>query len=176
MTVKVVRRAEENEFEAVKQMYWDIIDAMKGSNLDIMWEKDLYPSNDMIKNAIAAGEMFVLDDGGTICGAMVFNEEGNESYINGSWGVDAAQGEFMVIHALGVHPDYQGKGCGGILVDEAAYIAKAAGKKAVRLDVLGNDVPAIKLYESKGYEYHDTIRMYYVDTGWTDFLLYEKVL
>ncbi|MDD5922530.1 MAG: hypothetical protein PUC44_05065 [Eubacteriales bacterium] len=49
-------------------------------------------------------------------------------------------------------------------------------QKAVRLDVLAGNVPAEKLYEGLGFKYMDALKMYYEDTGWTDYELYEYVL
>lgn len=48
--------------------------------------------------------------------------------------------------------------------------------KAIRLDVLGGNIPASKLYESMGFKYIETLKLFYEDTGLTDFLLYELVL
>ena len=53
---------------------------------------------------------------------------------------------------------------------------EAADQKVIRLDVLAGNVPAEKLYTGLGFKYMDTLRMYYEDTGWTDYELYEYVL
>ena len=55
----------------------------------------------------------------------------------------------------------------------AIEAAQAAGQKAIRLDVLAGNVPAERLYEGMGFRYLGTIPMFYEDTGWTDYELYE---
>ena len=49
-------------------------------------------------------------------------------------------------------------------------------QKAIRLDVLGGNVPAEKLYTDLGFKYMDTLKMYYEYTCRTDYELYEYVL
>ena len=50
------------------------------------------------------------------------------------------------------------------------------GMKAIRLDVLKGNLPAEKLYVGLGFTYLHTLKMFYEDTGWTDYELYEYKL
>lgn len=88
----------------------------------------------------------------------------------------ADDSELLIIHALGVHSDFYGKGYAKAMVQKAIDIAKETGMKAIRLDVLGGNIPAERLYQGFGFRYMATLKMYYEDTGWTDFKLYEYVL
>lgn len=81
-----------------------------------------------------------------------------------------------VIHALGVLTTFQGKGIAGAMVKKAIEIAEETDQKAIKLDVLYGNLPAEKLYIKHGFKYVDTISMFYEDTGWTDFKLFEYVL
>lgn len=54
--------------------------------------------------------------------------------------------------------------------------ARAGGQKVMRLDVLKGNVPAEKLYEGLGFKYLHMLKMFYPDTGWTEFELYEYAL
>jgi len=42
--------------------------------------------------------------------------------------------------------------------------------------VLGGNVPAERLYTGQGFARRGTVRMFYADTGWTDYGLYEYLL
>ncbi|MEF2647863.1 MAG: hypothetical protein ACLRRN_03680 [Oscillospiraceae bacterium] len=53
---------------------------------------------------------------------------------------------------------------------------RAQGCRALRLDVLGGNVPAERLYAVQGFARRGTVRMFYDDTGWTDYGLYEYLL
>ncbi len=77
---------------------------------------------------------------------------------------------------LGVHGDFAGRGLAKEMMRFALELAKTAGMKAVRLDVLRGNVPAEKLYEGEGFTYVDTIKLFYEDTGRVDFKMYEYVI
>ena len=81
------------------------------------------------------------------------------------------------MHALRVLPDYGGRGYSKQLVEHAIRTARSRGWKAIRLDCLkGNDIP-VKMYQSYGFKYVDTVDITYVDIGIPmPFHLYELVL
>lgn len=59
------------------------------------------------------------------------------------------------------------------MVQYAIDTAAENGGKALRLDVLKGNLPANRLYESFGFQKLYTLNLFYPDTGWTDFELYE---
>ena len=173
--MKIIRAAGD-QYEAVRGFYHSMIDAMAGSTVYVGWKKDIYPAPEFLKNAIDRGELYLAFEGDTIVAAMVFNHDCNESYANFRWQTEAEPSEVMVIHALGVHPAYSGKGYAKALVRKAIHLAREGGIKAIRLDVLEGNTPAEQLYLGFGFQYMTTLRMYYEDTGWTNFRLYELVI
>ena len=52
-------------------------------------------------------------------------------------------------------------------------MAADRGMKAIRLDVLEGNLPAEKLYQKVGFQYAGSLNIFYEDTGWADFNLYE---
>lgn len=44
-------------------------------------------------------------------------------------------------------------------------VPRAQGCRALRLDVLGGNVPAERLYTGQGFARRGTVRMFYDDTG-----------
>ncbi len=93
------------------------------------------------------------------------------------WQINAAKNEVVIMHALRVLPDYGGRGYSKQLVEHAIQTARSRGWKAIRLDCLkGNDIP-VKMYQSYGFKYVDTVDITYVDIGIPmPFHLYELVL
>ena len=105
---------------------------------------------------------------------MAFNHECNEEgYSQVKWQTKAEKREVFIIHMLATHPSRGQSGVAGIMVRFAIDQARAQNAKAIRLDVLKGNIPANKLYEAAGFQKLQTVTLYYPDTGYTDFELYE---
>ena len=169
----VIIRAAGDQYEAVRSFYHSLIDATAGPGALVGWKKDIYPSPGFLMGSIRRGEMYLAMEEDAIAGAMVLNQDCNEGYAGFQWRSGARDSEAMVIHALGVHPRYSGRGYAKALVREAVAVAAERGMKAIRLDVLEGNYPAEKLYLGLGFQYMGTVKMYYEDTGWKNFKLYE---
>lgn len=171
-----LRLAREQEFLQVRGLYWDILDQMARAEYRPGWKKGIYPSDQWIRAALRESSLYTAREGDALIGAMALDHRSAEGYDSADWGVDAAGGEVSVIHALGVLPAWQGRGAGKCLVRGALETARRNGQRAVRLDVLGTNLTAQKLYERMGFQYRGTLQLYYEDTGLTDFRLYEYIL
>ncbi len=42
--------------------------------------------------------------------------------------------------------------------------------------VLGGNIPAERTYTKMGFKYLKTLSMFYEDTGWTDYMVFELIL
>lgn len=113
---------------------------------------------------------------GRIIAAMVINHSSNEAYRNVRWPEQLAPEEYLVIHMLGVHPGFNRQGIAKEMVRFAIDTARKDGLRAIRLDVLNGNIPAEQLYLGLGFSYVETVPMYYDDTGWTDYMVYEYLL
>lgn len=169
-------KAVPEQYEEVRSFYHSLIDAMADSTVYVGWQKDIYPAPEFLADSIRNGELYFVLEDGLIVGAMVCNHDCNESYPDSVWQIEAVDDEVLLIHALGVHPDQQGKGYAKAMVRKAIDLAEESGMKAIRLDVLENNTPAENLYTGFGFQYRATLKMFYEDTGWTNFKLYEYVM
>lgn len=79
-------------------------------------------------------------------------------------------------HALAVSSSGQGKGIGRYFMGEILKLAKAEKKKAVRLDILGTNTAAERLYKGCGFHFVQAKDMFYEDTGWTEYKMYERAV
>lgn len=66
------------------------------------------------------------------------------------WFGQPEKDEFYVNY-VAVYPHFQGRGLGGVLMQEAETSARAAGCRALSLDVDVKNPSAIRLYEKHGY-------------------------
>lgn len=171
-----ITAAAEQEFSEIRSFYHTLIDMMQSAQYKPAWEKGVYPSDEYLLQSLRKQELYVGRWDNTIAAAMILNHAANEGYNGVNWNVDAAPDEVSVIHALGVLPTFGGRGFAKSMVWEAISTARKNGQKALRLDVLSGNHPAEKLYTGIGFQYVKTVRMFYEDTGWTDFMLYEYVL
>ena len=171
-----LQRAAPADYPGVWDFYGRLIDGMEGLKCRPGWKKGIYPSEDFLRASLERGELYTAWLDGTLAGTMVMNHTCTPGYETIPWAVDAGPEEVSIVHAPGVSPDFQGKGVAGQMVREAVRLARAAGQRALRLDVLSGNLPAQKLYTAAGFQYRGTVKLFYEDTGLTDFLLYELVL
>lgn len=172
----VITPAAETQFHEVRAFYHTIIEEMEHAEYHPGWEKGVYPSDEYLLDSIRSGTLFVGRLGGDIVSAMIVNHQCNDGYRQVVWQKQGEADEISVIHALGVLPRYHGQGLAKRMVAHAISQAREREQKALRLDVLGGNLPALKLYAGMGFRYAGTVPMFYEDTGWTDFLLYEYPL
>ena len=152
---------------------------------EVLGEKDFlpegdkggFPSDEMVKNAIAEKDQFIGIEDGQIVAAYIMNHDCDEAYHTVRWLTDVEDKEMVVLHALRVLPEYGGRGYSKQLVQHAIDTARERGLKSIRLDCIeGNDIPQ-KMYMSFGFAYVDTVEITYVDIGIPrKFLLYEFAL
>lgn len=155
----VVRPAREDELPAVWSLYAAVVEAMRGTPADILWEMGVHPTRERLLDAVRAGDLLVAveDEVGCECAvpaiAGVCIVDGNQTgdYAKIPWRVDAASGKVQVIHLLAVDPAVRGRGVGRTLVEAAIDVARSRGALAVRLDVFDNNPLARALYQSCGF-------------------------
>ena len=171
-----IRPAAEGDYPAVRDFYYAVTDEMGEDPFLPGWEKDVYPTQDFLKDSIRRGELYLGYLGGALAACMVVNHQYNEGYRSVAWGVEAADGQLLVIHALGVRRALSGRGLAKELARYALRLARDRGMRTVRLDVLGGNLPAERAYAAVGFRYVDTLPMFYEDTGWTDYKAFEYLL
>lgn len=158
-----VRKARSDEAEQVVALYTRMIDEMRGADFDVRWEHDVHPSPAFLRASVAAGETYVgvldADDpdaartegASRLACALIMNSEADEGYERGAWQVDAAPDEVAVLHVVGTLSAFHGRGFAHQLVNASIDAARAAGKKAVRLDTFTTNTRGRGLYESCGF-------------------------
>lgn len=171
-----IRVAVEMDYENIRNLYYDITDALENAKYSPGWERDIYPTQEFLIDSIKKQELYLGEIDGKIVTSMVVNHEYNEGYKEVKWSVDAMDSELLVIHALGVLPDYSGRGIAKQMVLAVIKMARQNHMKTVRLDVLEGNLPAEKAYTKIGFQYLDTIQMFYEDTGWTNYMAYEYII
>ena len=117
------------------------------------WEYKIYPSEVSVRTKTQLGHQFICIENNEIVGAFVLNDDPQGKYGNAVWSSSLSQGEYMVCHTLATDPTRKRTGIGKQIVDFCIRYAKENGYKAIRLDVVPDNIPARKLYEKCGFQY-----------------------
>ena len=159
------------EFTEIRSFYWNLIDQMDTDKIG--WKKGIYPTDAFLTESLQKGELYTLRENGVLCACVILNEEYNEGYNGLPWCISCKADEVWIPHALAVDPSIQGKGIGRRLMAEIRQVAKQKGKKVIRLDILGTNERAERLYTGVGFRFVAAKEMFYEDTGWTEYKMFE---
>ena len=149
-----IRLGTPEDLDALVQLYDAVCDHMAAAVNYTGWKKGAYPARQDAEEGI--------------------REE--DAYDGVKWQADLPERDVLTIYTFMVDPQKRGRGIGREMLHFAASQGLAQGAKAIRLDVYEKNLPAIKLYESAGFRYIDTVSLGLEDIGLDRFLLYEKLL
>ena len=108
-----------------------------------------------------------LKDSGKVIGEIEAYPEAGQPHPGENDPVDTVSPCWML------NDRYQGQGYATAALQELVRLAEKLGKKALRLDAIGTNKPAQKLYEKFGFANCGTEQLYYESTGLTKFVFYE---
>lgn len=168
-----IRPAATSDIPRVVALYEAVCDQLAAGKNYPHWEKGTYPTLATAETALSEDALFVAMDGEEMVGTVVLNHHPEPGYEQANWQSPSDYGRIIVVHTLAVHPGHRGAGIAEALMDFAVDHARATGMVAVRLDVVWENTPAIRLYEKCGYTYAGTVDLGYGEHGIPWFRLYE---
>lgn len=171
-----IEKAVPCDADEVGRLYDSLNDSLMATVNYPGWKKGLYPIREDAERAIAEDTLFVLREGGKIAGTVILSHREEKGYAKAPWGIETDPEQVIVVHTLAVHPQFLSRGVGRRLMEFAIAQAKAQRMRAVRLDVNERNVPAIRLYESLGFAYVDTVDLGYGIEQVEWYRLYQLVL
>lgn len=161
----IIRLAEKEDFIELREFYI-VMNEVINKRTDLYDENHPYfPSDEMMQDAIADRFQYVGIEDGKIVAAMIGNHSCDDAYMKAAWQVEASKEEFTVLHALRVLPEYGGRGYAKQMLRFLLDHAKESGQKAIRLDVLEGYEGPLKMYTGFGFQYIDTMEIFYEDIG-----------
>ena len=147
-----IRQAREADILAIAGIYDRILAKEEAGQATIGWVRGVYPTESFARKALAAGDLFVLEDGGKICATARINQEQVPEYAGGDWLYpDAPEGEIMVLHTLVVDPLCAGGGFGTAFVSFYEQYAKAHACRYLRMDTNEINAAARRFYAKLGF-------------------------
>jgi ribosomal protein S18 acetylase RimI-like enzyme len=170
------RTAAADDFPAIWQLYADVCEQAPRDAYQVPWALDVYPDERDIRGHLDAGEYVVGEADGRIVCAMALTPHDDHDFAGVPWRVHAASDEVSVIHLLCVHPSARGQGLGAALTNEAIRRSRQLGKKALRLDVVHDNLVASRVYRGCGFDFVGSTEAFYEDSGHIVFDMYELAL
>ena len=164
------------DLETVKRYYINVIENTPEIETYARWVYGKHPTDEGLRSYIENGEMYMLTDQDTVVGMVAIVMHQGLDYEAVPWAEKLGNDQVATLHLLAVRPEHRGRAIGNTILELASELAKQNGKRAMRLDVLESNLPAQRMYEKAGYVYRGKQRWYAENTGWTNFLLYEKSL
>ena len=130
-----IRKAREADILAIAGIYDRILAKEEAGQATIGWVRGVYPTESFARKALAAGDLFVLEDGGKICATARINQEQVPEYAGGNWLYpDAPESEIMVLHTLAVDPQAGKRGLGRAFAAFYEQYAREHGCRYLRID------------------------------------------
>ena len=170
------RIASIDDLQAIAAIYDDIHSAEEAGPRQVGWIRSIYPTEATAKEAIEAGEMYVLEKEGKIVAAGKINKEQMPAYARVNWQHEAEDGQVMVLHTLVVSPKEGGKGYGGELVAEYEALALKNDCPFLRIDTNAINSRARRMYKKLGYREAGIIPCVFCGIPNVDLVCLEKKL
>lgn len=173
-----IRRAVFSDFEQAVRLY-DSVTLHLENNINYPgWTHKVYPSANTVEKGLKEGSLFVCESeedssDARIVGAFLLNTDPDGDYSVGDWSVELSEGEYTIIHALAVSPDFHGNGIGKSMVKFCLDYSKNNGYKGLRLDAVPGNTPARRMYEGLGFRFAGERDLKREERGIPTFALYE---
>lgn len=150
--MELIRRAVPADIPQVAGIYDRIHTEEESGRAVIGWVRGVYPTEETAREALEAGELFVLERDGVVAAAAKINQEQVPEYAGARWACpDAPPEKIMVLHTLVVDPLCGGKGCGTRFVKFYEDYALERGCPYLRMDTNERNAAARRLYAGLGY-------------------------
>ena len=146
-----IRKATEADISAVAAIYDALLDREEQGLLTTGWTRGVYPTEQTARDALAAGTLYVLEDGGRVTAAAKIDQSQMAQYARCHWQHDAPPEQVLVLHTLVVDPEVKGKGHGTAFVAFYERLARDTGRPFLRIDTNARNTPARALYRKLGY-------------------------
>lgn len=147
----IVRKATENDLDAVEKLYDEIHTAEEENKQQIGWIRDIYPVRATAETALKREDLFVLENDGEIYGTGIINSIQADSYSRGNWKHNISDDKVCVLHTLAISPTSAGKGYGRRFLEFYENYALEHGCIELRIDTNAKNEVARTMYKKHGY-------------------------
>jgi GNAT superfamily N-acetyltransferase len=127
------------------RLYQRVIDDMHARGL-YQWRWGRYPYEALLREDIAEGRLYRIDDELGLAGVFALCVGGGEpEYRDVDWRLGNNP---VCLHRIAVHPDRGGRGYAGRAVEFAKEYGRSAGCDSFRVDTYGDNARALRFFQS----------------------------
>ena len=146
------RRATPTDLDAIAAIYAAVHAADAAGQTCTGWEAGVYPVRATAAAALARGDLYVLEDAGTVVGAAIINQTQMPAYTRIRWTEDVPPERVLVLHTLAIDPGRSRRGYGTAAVAFYEAQARRPGCDWLRMDTNVHNCLARALYRKLGYQ------------------------
>ena len=148
----MIRKAQASDLDAVAGLYGEIHDAEESGITTTGWLREIYPTAETAKLAVARRDLYVLEENGRILGSGIINQIQVDAYESAPWKNRVPDDQVCVLHTLVISPAEWGKGRAGEFLRFYETCAESRGCSELRIDTNARNMAARKMYAKRGYE------------------------
>lgn len=171
-----IRKGTLEDIDEVATLYDELNDYLNSHINYPGWKKGIYPIRENAVQGIIENNLFVAVEKGRIVGTVILRHQPEEGYSLANWHSNLEYNDIFVVYTFAVHPCFMRQGIGKKIMKFILDYAVHMNMKAIRLDVYEKNIPAIRLYESLGFQYIDTVDLGYGMYGLNWYKLYQYLL
>ncbi|MBD5228748.1 MAG: GNAT family N-acetyltransferase [Bacteroidales bacterium] len=172
----IIRKGIPDDIDAVADIYSAIHDEIEQGRYKMKWFRDRYPTRAWAEERIAAGDLYIMEDGGQIVASAVINHNPLPEYFEGKWHQPANYDKTLVLHSLVVDPRLMRRGYATSFMAFFEQTGIDNDCERLRLDTQMIDIPARNLYKKLGYTEADNVLCQFKGISDIDLVLIEKML
>lgn len=169
-----IRKCQETDIPAAGAFYDRVVLWLDQHVNYPKWIYRIYPSESFVREMTADGAQYLCEENGILIGAFALDADPQGSYQKVNWKHPFPGGSYMVIHALAIDPGMWKNGIASEVIRFCEDKAKADGCRALRVDIVPENLPARKLFEKNGFTWAGDADMGLGFAGIPVFSLYEK--
>jgi len=147
----MIRRARPGDIPAIAAIYDAILALEERGDMTVGWQRGIYPTADTARQAVEAGDMYVLEADGVIVASARINRQQMPAYAEVNWRYQAPDDLVMVLHTLTVDPARSGRGYARRFLAFYEETARENGCIALRIDTNERNAAARAMYQKHGY-------------------------
>lgn len=171
-----IEKASLQDLDGIEQLYIEAVSYLEAHTNFPGWKIGVYPIREDAEGALSENALFAVKEKEQVIGSFILKHTLEEGYKQADWGMESDYDKIYVIYTFVVHPTFQQKGIGQKIMEYIIDLGRREHMKAIRLDVVADNMPAIRMYERAGFQYVATVDLGYGMFGLNEFALYQMIL